>query len=67
MYVINCIMSLRVDNGFAKGSITLAFFMCSLDVHFTVACVFGVIFEFFTLKITLKRSRHLSLSNTFLM
>jgi hypothetical protein len=28
--------------------------MCSLDVRFTVACVFDVIFEFSTLKITLK-------------
>jgi hypothetical protein len=32
-----------------KGSITLAFWMCSLDVRFTVACVFNVIFEFSTL------------------
>jgi hypothetical protein len=37
-----------------KGLITLAFWMCSLDVRFTVECVFDVIFEFLTLKITLK-------------
>jgi hypothetical protein len=29
-----------------KGSITLAFWMCSLDVRFTVECVFDVIFRF---------------------
>jgi hypothetical protein len=34
------------------GSITLAFCMCSLDVRFTVECVFDVIFEFSTLKMT---------------
>jgi hypothetical protein len=32
------------------GSITLAFWMCSFDVRFTVKCVCNVIFEFLTLK-----------------
>jgi hypothetical protein len=38
----------------AKGSITVAFWMCCLDVRLTVECVFNVIFEFLTLKITSK-------------
>jgi hypothetical protein len=29
----------------SKGSITLAFWMCSLNVRFTVECVFDVIFS----------------------
>jgi hypothetical protein len=37
-----------------KGSITLAFWMCILNVRFTVACVFNVIFEFLTLQMTSK-------------
>jgi hypothetical protein len=39
-----------------KGSITLAFWMCSLDVRFTVACVFNVnvIFSVENSKMTLK-------------
>jgi hypothetical protein len=37
---------------FVGGDYT--FWMCSLDVRFTVACVFGVNFEFKILKITLK-------------
>jgi hypothetical protein len=37
-----------------KGSITLAFWIYSLNVRFTVKCVFNVIFEFSTLKMTSK-------------
>jgi hypothetical protein len=39
---------------FAKGSITRAFWMRSLDVRFIVECVFSVIVEFFTRKVTSK-------------
>jgi hypothetical protein len=35
-----------------KGSITLAFWMCSLNVRFTVACVFDVIFSVKNSKLT---------------
>jgi hypothetical protein len=37
-----------------NGLITLAFYMCSLEVRFTVECVFDDIFEFSTLKMTSK-------------
>jgi hypothetical protein len=37
-----------------EGLITLAFWMCSLDVCFTVACVFDVIFSVQNSKMTLK-------------
>jgi hypothetical protein len=37
-----------------SGGITLAFWMCSLDVRFTLECVFDVIFEFLTLNMTSK-------------
>jgi hypothetical protein len=36
----------RIEAG-GKGSITLAFWRCSLDVRFIVAFVFDVNFEFF--------------------
>jgi hypothetical protein len=38
----------------AKGSITLAFWMCSFDVRFPVECVFNVNFSVKNLKITSK-------------
>jgi hypothetical protein len=41
-------------SGLHQGSISLAFWMCSYDVRFTVECVLNVIFELSTLKITSK-------------
>jgi hypothetical protein len=38
-----------------KGSITLAFWMCSLDVRFLVECVFDVILSVQTQKLHQKR------------
>jgi hypothetical protein len=39
---------------FFKGSLALAFLMCSLDVRINVKCVFCVIFKYSTLKMTSK-------------
>jgi hypothetical protein len=46
--------SRRSSETVPRGSITIAFWMCSLGVRFTVECVFDVFFEFLILKITLK-------------
>jgi hypothetical protein len=39
---------------FVKGSITLAFWMCSFNVRFTVECVFYVVFSVENSKMTSK-------------